>query len=145
MIYKRNLIDYKFACCSNEDNLNNVVVIDQRAGFDVCLNHCGWPANEISLLMKLQRENLDSPLISAIENSLYELPAPHVDNSGLTDSEIAARVIPKYVGTLSEYLSWVESLPLSASERALLDQQAKEQYGDEEFETTPVVTGGESS
>ena len=64
------------------------IVIDQRSGHESCLNQSGWPANEITLLEKLQRENSDSPMLMQLERSLFEIPTPQVDNSGLSDSEI---------------------------------------------------------
>lgn len=112
-------------------NVKYGVVIDQRNGSEACLNYAGWPANEISLLVKLQQDNPDSALARSIERGLVELPTPQVDNSAKTNEELIGEIIPKYVGTLSEYLKWVESRPLSASERAILDEQAKQQFGDD--------------
>ena len=115
------------------------IVIDQRAGSDACLNMCGWPANEISLLMKLQGEGLeDSPLAKSLERSLFQLPTSQVDNSNLLEREIIERTIPRYVGTLSEYLQWVNTLPLSVSERELLDKQAKDMFNDDETLDEPT-------
>lgn len=120
----------KMVCMNN--SVENLIVVDQRAGHPDLLNRFGYPANEITLLEKLQRENPDSPLVNQLERSLMEIPTSQVDNSGLSDSQIIARVIPKYVGTLSEYLAWVDSLPLSENERALLDEQAKQQFNDDD-------------
>lgn len=127
------------------DDISYNIVVDQRAGADACLNRFGWPANEITLLMKLQQENPDSPLVNHLERSLFELPTPQVDNSGKSDSQIISEVIPKYVGTLSEYLKWVETLPLTDSERFALDEQAKSQFGDSTDEELQGSSEGVSS
>lgn len=129
MIVRKGPRDYKFAAKSSI-LVRDLIVVDQRPSHEAMLNSAGWPANEITLLMKLNKEQPDSPLIGSLERSLMEIPTPQVDNSGLTDKEIIARTIPKHVGTLSEYLKWVETLPYSASERAYLDEQAKQQFGE---------------
>lgn len=104
------------------------IVIDQRAGQKPLLNYAGWPANEITLLMKLSS---DDPLAHQIESGLLELPSSKVDNSILSNEEILKGVVPKYVGTLGEYLRYLDTLPLSPSERSMLEESAKEKIVDD--------------
>jgi len=107
--------------------------VDQSSGSEPCLNEHGWPANEITLLLKLQSKGEgDSSLARSLESKLIDLPSPQVDNSGLSNREIIDGIIPRHCQTLGEYLKYLDSLPLSAAERQMLEEQAKDQFSGED-------------
>lgn len=123
------------------DDVGYKINVDCRPANEALLNSAGWIANEISLLIKLNNEGkLNEPYAQSVINGLNELPTPQVDNSGKSNREIIQTIIPKYVGTLSEYQKWIDTLPLSDTERALLDEQAKKQFVDDD-----VSVGDEKS
>lgn len=122
--------------------------VDCRPANKDLLNSAGWFANEISLLMKLNNEGkLNEPYAQSLLNGLNELPSPQVDNSGKSNQEILAAVIPRHIGTLGEYMKYLDSLPLSEREREFMEQSAKDHFagdGDadaEEVDPEPVISG----
>lgn len=141
---KRNAIRTHYrSSFSNSPTLPRFMInVDQRAGFSDLLNAAGWPANEISLLVKLQQSgDGDSALAKLLESGLIEMPTPAVDNSGKSNAEIIRSIIPKYVGTLSEYMKWIDSVPLSDAERKFMDAQAKALYPDDDDKSGDVSDG----
>lgn len=114
--------------CSSNDSAAYAINIDVRPSMDAMLNAAGWPANEITLLMKLQSDDPDSALARSLENSLIEIPHARVDNSGKSDRDLINGIIPKHVQTLGEYMKYLDSLPLSDTERSLLEERAKREF-----------------
>lgn len=133
----------QFSVSSHPDHC---IAIDQRSGYKELLNKSGWPANEITLLAKLQiAGDEDSALAKLLERNLFEVPTAKVDNSTKTNAEIIQMILPKYCGTLSEYMTWVENLPLSETERQLLDKQAKEAFNEDSDDKTSEKTDDKSA
>lgn len=127
-------------------SVDYICVIDTTPANEALLNSAGWPANEISLLIKLNNEGkLNEPYAQSLLNGLNELPSPQVDNSGKSNQEILAAVIPRHIGTLGEYMKYLDSLPLSEREREFMEQSAKDYFagdGDaEEVDPEPVPSG----
>lgn len=116
--------------CGSNSSPAFAINIDVRPSMDAMLNAAGWPANEITLLMKLQSDDPDSALARSLENSLIEIPHARVDNSGKSDRDLINGIIPKHVQTLGEYMKYLDSLPLSDTERSLLEERAKREFGE---------------
>lgn len=120
-------------------NSKDIIVIDQRPANSELLNDAGWPSNEISLLLKLNANGeINSPLAQSLMDGLNSLPTPQIDNTGKSDSEILAAVIPAHIGTLGEYLRYLDSLPLSPTEREFMEKSAKEHFSGESDEIESV-------
>lgn len=87
----------------------NAQAVDQFDSQSFMLGENGFRRSDVSILMSAESEDLKLAIASRIQ----ELKASSPDYSGLSDSEIAAMTIPRYVNSAAQFRDWASSLDKS--------------------------------
>ena len=87
----------------------NAQPVDQFDAQEFMMAENGFKRSDVSILMKVESDDLKAAVAARIQDIQVSMP----DFGDMTDSEIAALAIPRYVNSAAQFRDWAASLDKS--------------------------------